>query len=174
MPLSNLAAAPPVSGRFWADMEDPSSEAGGSGPPDCGPGSTQEDEAEARERVMLRWAQAPAPEVLGACWPKVEQLALDHQRRQNPAGVRGVLTYQNQLPTGSAGFPDNVEVNPNGIVPEPAPGQPYRECRTCKARNTVVGRHCRLCLRDLSGSVVTKGQSGRAAAGSALNSVRGP
>ena len=88
--------------------------------------------------------------------------------------MNGGATYLNQPPTGSAGFPDNVEVNPNDIVPEPAPGQPYRECRTCKARNTVVGRHCRLCLRDLSGSVVTKGQSGRAAAGSALNSVRGP
>ena len=63
-PLSNLADAPPVSGRFWADLEDASSEAGGPDPPDCGPGSPQEDEDEARERVMLQWVLVPSRNVL--------------------------------------------------------------------------------------------------------------
>ena len=72
-----------MNGRFWAGQDDTGTEAGGLDPPDGGPGSPLEDEAEARERVILQWVRAPSPPGdFGAIWRKVELLALDQQRRQ--------------------------------------------------------------------------------------------
>ena len=60
VPLSSLTVAsgpavadiPPVCRRFWADLDDASTEAGGPDAPDDGPGAPAEDEAEARKLIM--------------------------------------------------------------------------------------------------------------------------
>ena len=75
------ADAPLVRGRFWADLEDSSSDEGGPGAPDGGPGPPPEDVAAARELLMLQWIRGPSPPgAFEAACHKVELVALRLQR----------------------------------------------------------------------------------------------